>query len=348
VSKNRANRKNQSRGGRTYAALAILTIVMLAVVGYLLFSYRKHTSIQLPPQPTADVKTSASAKPRHPVTRIARPGPTVLPPRQPPPPVALPPQPVTPPGPAKPAKKPDYPVEPIVPVEKAPPQVLKGAGKGRLAIIIDDMGASMQEARSLSAIGVPLTFSIIPGLGNCREVAAYATGNGIETMIHIPMQSKGWPQRRLESNGLLVSMEDADIREHLEGFTRDIPRAVGANNHMGSEFTEHEEKMASVLGVLKGKGLFFIDSVTSPKSVGQRMAREMGMKSGRRNVFLDNEQNNAYIMGQLNQAVRQARKNGGAIAICHPHPATIKTLSAVLPTLSRQGITLVPASRLVR
>jgi polysaccharide deacetylase 2 family uncharacterized protein YibQ len=217
-----------------------------------------------------------------------------------------------------------------------------------LAIIIDDMGAGMQEARSLAAIGVPLTFSIIPGLQNCREVAALAAGSGIETMIHIPMQSKGWPQRRLESNGLLVSMEDADIREHVERFVRDVPRAVGANNHMGSEFTEHEQQMSSVLGTLKGKGLFFVDSVTTPRSVGQRLAREMGVRGGRRNVFLDNEQNGAYIMGQLNQAVRLAKKNGGAIAICHPHPATIEALAAALPGLKQQGITLVPASRLVR
>ena len=356
MSKNRTNRKKQSRGGHVYAALAILVVVMLAVVGYMLFSHSRQTSEHVSSPPPADVKQSTPEKSRHPTSRITRPAPPAIPPSSPPvaprpeppqPPLTPPSRPVTPPA-LKPAKKPDYPVESVVPDEKAPPKVLKSPGKGRLAIIIDDMGASMLEARSLSAIGVPLTFSIIPGLGSYREVAAYATSNGIEIMIHIPMQSKGWPRRRLESNGLLVSMEDVDIKEHLESFTRDIPQAVGANNHMGSEFTEHEEKMTSVLRVLKGRGLFYIDSVTSPKSVGQRMALEMGMKSGRRNVFLDNEQNSSYIMGQLNQAVRQARKNGGVIAICHPHPATIKTLSAVLPTLNEQGITLVPASRLVR
>jgi polysaccharide deacetylase 2 family uncharacterized protein YibQ len=117
---------------------------------------------------------------------------------------------------------------------------------------------------------------------------------------------------------------------------------------MGSEFSEHEDKMRVVLEVLKGKGLFFVDSVTSPKSVGVKLARELGMKSGRRNVFLDNEQNGSYIRGQLNQAVRLAKKSGAAIAICHPHPATIQMLTAVLPGLQRQGITLVPVSRLVR
>jgi polysaccharide deacetylase 2 family uncharacterized protein YibQ len=210
------------------------------------------------------------------------------------------------------------------------------------------MGSSMQEARSLASIGVPLTFSVIPGLRSYREVAAFAASNGIETMIHIPMQSKGWPERRLETNGLLVSMDDAAISERLEEFLRSLPKAVGANNHMGSEFSEHEDKMRTVLTALKGRGLYFVDSVTSPRSVGMRLAHELEMKSGRRSVFLDNEQDGAYIRGQLGQAVRLARKTGGVIAICHPHPATIRTLEAALPDLARQGITLVPASQLVR
>jgi uncharacterized protein len=206
----------------------------------------------------------------------------------------------------------------------------------------------MQEARSLAGIGVPLTFSIIPGLRSYREVAAFAGSNSIETMIHIPMQPKGWPERRLEANGLLVSMDDAAISGRLEDFMRTLPNAVGANNHMGSEFTEHEDRMRVVLNTLKGKGLYFVDSMTSPRTVGMRLARELDMKTGRRGVFLDNEQDGAYIRGQLNQALRLARKTGGVIAICHPHPATIRTLEAALPGLAAQGITLVPASQLVR
>ena len=222
------------------------------------------------------------------------------------------------------------------------------SGSGRLAIVIDDMGNSMSEARSLAAIGVPLTFSVIPGLQRYREVASFAASGGIETMIHMPMQSKGWPGRRLESNGLLVTMADDELRERVAGYMRELPGAIGANNHTGSEFTEHEDKMRSVLETLKGKGLFFVDSVTTPQTTGMRLARELGMKSGRRNVFLDNEQERGYILGQLKQAVRQAKKTGSAIAICHPHPATIAALASALPGLANQGITLVPASKLVR
>lgn len=250
-------------------------------------------------------------------------------------------------APAVPKHDVPYPVE-TQPAPVTKPHAEKGPGEGRLAIIIDDMGTSVEEARSLADIGVPLTFSIIPGLHSSREVASFAASKGIETMIHMPMQSQGWPQRRLEANGLLLSMDDAAVTDRVEEFVREIPTAVGANNHMGSEYTEHEEKMRVVLGVLKSRGLFFVDSVTTAKTTGLRLAREMGVKSARRNVFLDNEQNAAYIRGQLNQAVRVAQKTGAGIAIGHPHPATISALTALLPELGKQGITLVPASRLVR
>jgi uncharacterized protein len=322
---NRPNRKKQKKGGRTYAALFVVAVVLLVVGGYLLFSSRSektrahHVPIPSEPKPSAGLPL----RPEVPPAAQVAPAP-------------------------KPEKTPIYPTEKPATVTTAPVPVVTRGGTGKLAIIIDDMGTSVQEARSLTTIGVPLTFSIIPGLRNYREVASFAASSGMETMIHIPMQSKGWPERRLEANGLLVAMANAEIREHLDDFCRNIPRAVGANNHMGSEFTEHEDKMKAVLGVLKEKGLFFIDSVTSSKSVGQSLARDMGMKSARRNVFLDNDQNAASILGQLDQAVRLAKKNGSAIAICHPHPITIKTLSAALPTLQQQGIRLVPASQLVR
>lgn len=218
----------------------------------------------------------------------------------------------------------------------------------RLAIIIDDMGSSMSEARSLAAIEVPLTFAIIPGLRSDKQVAAFAASNKIDTMIHIPMQPKGWPTRHLEESGLLTAMDAGELQERVSGFIQQFPGAVGANNHMGSEFTEHEEKMAAVLEVLKKNNLFFVDSVTSPESVGLKTAQRLGIKSARRQVFLDNEQLNGYILGQLKQAVRLARKNGLAIAICHPHPATIAALATALPAVAGQGVQLVPVSQLVK
>lgn len=221
------------------------------------------------------------------------------------------------------------------------------AGKAELAVLIDDMGSSLQEARDLAGIGVPISFAIIPGLRQFRDVAEYAAGQGIQVLVHMPMQPREYPQRRLESNGLLLEQSDEELRAKVQGFLDELPHAVGANNHMGSGFTEHADKMRVVLTVLKEKGLFYLDSITTPRTVGLQVAAELHMRRGRRDVFLDNEQNEGYIMGQLEQAVTRARKNGRAVAICHPHPVTIATLRKVLPGLQAKGVTLVPVSRLM-
>lgn len=331
------NKTRRKESGSRVAALVILVFIIGTVACYYFLSSTGKSGVTL----------------RKPESSPVRPSP----PRTP----AIP-QPVTPEPPhlskAEPpqlskTEPPQLPKKDAVPAEAQPvsePEQVRSPAVApvRLAIIIDDMGGSMAEARSLAGIKVPLTFSIIPGLRADREVAAFAASGKIETMIHIPMQSKGWPERRLEANGLLVSMTDGELQEKVSGFVRQFPGAVGANNHMGSEFTEHGEKMSPVLQVLKEKNLFFVDSVTSPASKGLTVARHLGMRSARRQVFLDNEQERGYILGQLKQAVKQARKSGAAIAICHPHPETIAALAAALPGLSRQGVSLVPASQLVR
>ena len=316
--------KNKARGsssGSRIAAVAVVALIVGAIAGYFMFS--PSSKRLAPPQQ----QKSATA-----------PAPSVAPPVSPPPAT------VSSPGTAPSVRKEQQSLS--APVAGKTKDVEPGSA--RLAIIIDDMGSSLNEARSLAAINVPLTFAIIPELRSDKEVAAFAASHNIETMIHIPMQSKGWPARKLEANGLLVGMDADEIRSRVSRFVERFPGAVGVNNHMGSEFTGQEEQMTTVLQVLKGRDLFFIDSITSPESTGVRVAQKLGVRTARRNVFLDNEQERGYILGQLSQAVKQARKNGSAIAICHPHPATIAALAAALPELAGQGVRLVPASQLVR
>lgn len=316
-----SDRKKTGKGaaGSRVAALVILILIVGTVAGYYLFSPGRKTEAPLPKPELSNVKPDIHVAP---VTQDA----------------------VTEP-PALPVSPQDYPPKAEIPEHVKPGA--QGGAPARLAIIIDDMGSSLAEARSLAAINVPLTFAIIPGLRVDTEVATFAAANKIETMIHVPMQSKEWPARRLEANGLLVSMDADELQELVSGFIYRFPGAVGVNNHMGSEFTEHEDKMLPVLQTLKKNDLFFVDSVTSPESSGLRVAQRIGVRSARRNVFLDNEQDRAYILGQLGQAARLARKNGSAIAICHPHKATITALAAALPGLAAKGVLLVPASQLV-
>jgi len=315
--------KKSGKGGFALAAFLICCCLLL-VGGYLLQRYQQQppTVRQLPPdqtkvavQPPAPQKPHSSSKTAPAVVKMVTPD------------------------------KQDYDTG-SVQSPTLPSKVT--AGKAELAIIVDDMGSSLQEAQALVTIGLPINFAIIPGLRQYREVADYAAHNNVEILVHIPMQSREYPRRRLESNGLLLEMSDEEIRSRMLGYLEVLPKAVGANNHMGSGFTEHADKMRVVLQILKDNKLFFIDSITTPLTVGPKIATELRMHHARRDVFLDNEQNEGYIRGQLAQAVDRARKNGRAIAICHPHPMTIATLSKALPELQTKGVTLVAISRLIR
>ena len=231
---------------------------------------------------------------------------------------------------------------------KAPKPARVKVPHGSVAIVVDDMGSSLKEVQELVAIGQPLTFAIIPGLARSRSVAEYAHSHGRDVILHMPMQPQGYPNQRVEGNALLLDQSAEEIASRLQGYFREVPYIVGANNHMGSSFTEHEEQMGVVMAALKEKGLFFLDSRTSARSVGQAMAARAGIKSASRNIFLDNVQSVEAIRNELVSAARMAGKKGWVIAICHPHPATIQALRETMPLLSREGTVFVRVGELVR
>ena len=322
------NNRYKKQNGKGLTALAVFLVLLLTVLvgGYYFFTWQQQEALFRPQRQTAPAAPSVPPSP---------PAVTQLPDGT---------------GPSKePGPHWEYYTDdtPRHTLPKPPAQQPLPGGKAELAIIVDDMGSSLQEVRTLTAIGVPITLAVIPGLRHDREVAAFAAGQGAEVMLHLPMQSKEYPRRRLEANGLLLSYDQEKLQQLVESYFDQVPQAKGANNHMGSAFTEDESHMRIVLSLLKQRGLFFVDSVTTPSSLGSRLAAELGMKNARRDMFLDNEQDEGYILGQLNAAVNRARKTGRAIAICHPHPVTIATLAKVLPNLQQQGVTLVVASKLV-
>lgn len=333
------NRRNTRNGKGGLTPLVYLLVALLLAGGVLLLLEKfKKPAVHAPERkpPIVAGKKRAVSPPRPAVPKPGVPEPT-----------------------AKPAEK-GKPVETVkllpvhkrytsqpvaTPAEKKPEAPV---GRGAVAIIIDDMGTSTSEVRELMAIGVPLTFAVIPGLRQSEQVAQAANSGGYQVLLHVPMEPKDYPRRRLEANGLLLSQDNAEIQDRMAGYLRQVPHAVGANNHMGSRFTEDRERMREVLGVLKGRGLFFVDSLTTSGSVGIPLSREMGVRSVARNVFIDNSTDVNTIKAQLWTLARLAAKKGSAVGICHPHRATIQALEEELPVLKGRGVHFVYVSKLAR
>jgi uncharacterized protein len=218
--------------------------------------------------------------------------------------------------------------------------------KPQAAIILDDFGYDLKDMERLREMYLPVTVSILPNLEASKKIADLARAAGYEVMLHLPMSTN--QNVRLESKTVSSQMTAAEVRQQVEKDLSSLGPVSGVNNHMGSLATADPKLMTEVLSDLKGKNLFFVDSLTGPNSVAFKTARELGIEAGRRDVFLDNESKPEYIKGQIRELIQKALKNGRAIGIGHDRPETFTILKEMLPEFEKAGVSLVPVSRLVK
>jgi polysaccharide deacetylase 2 family uncharacterized protein YibQ len=224
--------------------------------------------------------------------------------------------------------------------------VPEGRGPCRVAIVIDDVGFEERPALDLAALGLPLTFAILPGQRFSRDLSSRLRLMGHEVILHLPMEPLGYPARDPGEGSITEGMPPEAIARQVREDLDEVPGAVGVNNHMGSRTTADPTVMRAVLGVLRERGLYFLDSRTTPETVGRRMALQMGVPSLERSVFLDDQREESYIEGQVRELLRTARARGSAVAIGHADAATAAALRRCVGLLRSDDIEVVPASDL--
>lgn len=219
---------------------------------------------------------------------------------------------------------------------------------GRVALVMDDMGESLEALEVLLALKHPVTVAVVPGTPLAAETARKAHERGLEVILHLPLESLNNHDVLGGSDGLLTTgmtaeQIEAGFQEALAG----VPFAAGVNNHMGSRFTTEPEAVRLLLAAVKRAGLFFLDSRTTAQSVAYVEARKLRVPAAERDVFLDADEDRGRIHGRLVELFRTARQRGSAVGICHPFPETLEVLRTSFGELEAYGLEAVPLSRLV-
>lgn len=216
-----------------------------------------------------------------------------------------------------------------------------------IAIIIDDLGYRYVEGKRAVALPGAVTCAVIPNTPHGTQMAEAAHAAGKEIMLHLPMQPLD-PQRPVGAEGIALETTRSGVTEALASGIRSVPHVIGVNNHMGSLITRHPGHMTWLMEDLLERNLFFIDSVTTDSSVALRMAREQGVTSTRRDIFLDFETaTETEVIQRLEDLITVARREGQALAIGHPYPATMAVLERELPRLAKRGIRLITVSEFI-
>lgn len=215
-----------------------------------------------------------------------------------------------------------------------------------IALIIDDLGNNPVTDTRAARLPGPVACAVLPHTPHAVDIANTAFGLNKEVLLHLPMESLN--ANEPGPGTLDSSMFEREFAKMLDYDLASVPHVVGINNHMGSRLTADAGFMTELMRNIHQRGsLFFVDSRTNPESVAAHAARGNGVPALSRDVFLDNEPNVAAIEQQMKTLIRLAHKNGAAIGIGHPHPATLAVLEQWLPLLAEHHIKLIPLSSML-
>ena len=143
-------------------------------------------------------------------------------------------------------------------------------------------------------------------------------------------------------------MSDAEIASLVGEYMESPPGVDGVNNHQGSIASADARVMRAVCAALKPYDVFFLDSLTSAKSVAYTVAVDAGLRAASNAIFLDDATDRREdVEDRIRELIRLARKHGSAIGIGHPHPWMLDALQASIDDLDAAEVQLVTVCELV-
>ncbi|MBN2418410.1 MAG: divergent polysaccharide deacetylase family protein, partial [Deltaproteobacteria bacterium] len=205
----------------------------------------------------------------------------------------------------------------------------------KVAFIIDDIGYDAALARSFMDLKIPVCLSVLPYAPYSAKIASETVNSGVELLLHLPMEPKGYPGIDPGKGALMVSMDRETIRGMVNEQIMKFPGLKGVNHHMGSLFSENYIKMKHVIEEVKRHNLYYVDSRTTDRSVACKVAKELKVPVAEKKWFIDNDLSEKALKYQMDRLLGVARYSGSAIGIGHPHPETLNILKKYTEQLKK-------------
>ncbi|HEX2116534.1 MAG TPA: divergent polysaccharide deacetylase family protein [Alphaproteobacteria bacterium] len=326
-----------------------------------------------PPPSEARVEPPAApAPPAPPAEPPAKPEPAPIVPPPPEPPRAAAPEPAPPPAaapePQRPTPQAPPPPAPPAPAAAPTPQTAAVTPRApavreaaqpawlrfsrpfdandrrpRVAVIISELGlSSAATTAAIQQMPADVTLAFSPYADSLDHWIGLARAAGHEVLLNLPMEPINFPANDPGPRALLTSLSAQQNLERLDWVLGRIQGYVGVTNHMGSRFTTMPEAIKPVLSAINDRGLMFVDSRASTRSIAAKLASDLGLPRAINDRQIDQEASRPAIDGRLAEIERIAREAGSAVAMAQPYPVSLERLREWLPTLETKGLVLAP------
>jgi polysaccharide deacetylase 2 family uncharacterized protein YibQ len=207
--------------------------------------------------------------------------------------------------------------------------------KKKVAFVIDDFGNNMDGTWEMMNMPIPLTIAVMPFLPTTKRDATWAHEKKHEVFVHLPMEPIKGKRSWLGPGAITTDLSNEEIRERVNKAIDDVPFAIGVNNHMGSKATADPRVMRIVLEVCRERGLIYLDSRTTAKSVAGSIAQELGVPYLENQLFLDDQYTSKHIRKQMEMLCKNIGTTNICVAIGHVGPPGKKTASILRDFISR-------------
>ncbi len=215
----------------------------------------------------------------------------------------------------------------------------------RVAMVIRGLGLSATITETaIHRLPGTVTLAFTPYGADLNRWVATARDRGHEVLLAIPMEPSNYPTDDPGPHTLLTSATSDQNLDRLHWAMSRFTGYAGVMDFMGSHFTSSRSHLSPILKELKKRGLMFVDSRASLRSIAAPLATEIGLPRAVNNRFIDTNPARAAIDKRLYELERIAITGGHALGIGDPYPATIERVVAWIEGLEKKGVVVVPAS----
>lgn len=220
--------------------------------------------------------------------------------------------------------------------------------KPRIALIVTNLGLSATYTKAaLKLLPEDITLSFSHVAPRLKSWIREARQKGHEVLMDIPMEPLGFPKNDPGRATLLTSSNEVENLNRLEHVMKKAGGYVGLLGTLGTKFMLHSETFLPILKTIKQRGLIYVDSRSTSRSLGPELASSIQLPKAFNNIFIDKEPSNQKIQSKLDELEKIALKKRFAVGIAQPFPLTIEILSQWAEKLKAKQISLAPITAVV-
>lgn len=224
------------------------------------------------------------------------------------------------------------------------------AGRPRIAILIGGMGLSHAATQmAIDVLPPEVTFAFSPHARDLSRWVSTARAAGHEVMLQVPMEPFDYPENDPGPYTLLTDQPIVDNIQKLEWLLARFTGYVGVVNQAGAKFTASRKALEPILDAMTSRGLGFVDTGESPRSMVVDIANDIGLISATGDTVFDRSLtadtlDQPSMAETLKSLETIANGRGSALGIGTAYPRTIEEVSRWIGEFEERGLVLAPVS----